>query len=552
MTIASYRLKLTRVNNLKFKVSARIPARFVAESPVLLERSGGLYTVSLDINALIPSLTGLLNDFTDLSGNIAVTQMNSGTDASSATYWRGDGVWATPAGSGDVVAPASSTDNAIVRFDGTSGALLQDSLVTINDLGHIDIDSDSTFIGKDAGAVNNPPAPTDGINNTFIGSGAGAANTSGYAQTFIGYNAGNVNTTGIVNTFIGYQAGLRNTIGGSNTFIGTDAGAGNVHGDNQVIIGFHAGLNLGPADGAGNNVIIGYEASITASTGVDNTMVGNRVGYNNTSGDQNVFIGSAAGFANTTADFNVLVGYNAGTALTTGGSNTFVGGRAGETATTGTGNVFIGRAAGFYETGSSKLFIDNAARTNESDGRVKALVYGIFDAAVANQYFQVNGNILGAASATFGATTLEGSRFGVVHDGASLVGARMVDSNAVAGADNSIVFVRNASTVGSIQTSLTNTVYNTSSDRDRKTDIRPFERSGEIVDALQIRDFEWKLEPGTRGVGVVAQEAFEVFPDAVSPSVEPGGWAVDYSKYVPVLIAEIQQLRARVKELESS
>lgn len=38
--------------------------------------------------------------------------------------------WATV---GDVVGPGSSTDNAIVRFDGTTGKLLQNSAVTIDD-----------------------------------------------------------------------------------------------------------------------------------------------------------------------------------------------------------------------------------------------------------------------------------------------------------------------------------------------------------------------------------------------------------------------------------
>lgn len=40
-------------------------------------------------------------------------------------------------GSGDVVGPASSTDNAIVRFDGTTGKLIQNSTVTISDGGGI-------------------------------------------------------------------------------------------------------------------------------------------------------------------------------------------------------------------------------------------------------------------------------------------------------------------------------------------------------------------------------------------------------------------------------
>ncbi len=40
---------------------------------------------------------------------------------------------------GDVVGPASATDNAIVRFDLTTGKLIQDSLVTIDDAGKIGV-----------------------------------------------------------------------------------------------------------------------------------------------------------------------------------------------------------------------------------------------------------------------------------------------------------------------------------------------------------------------------------------------------------------------------
>jgi len=40
-------------------------------------------------------------------------------------------------GTGDVVGPASATDNAITRFDGTTGKLIQNSVVSISDLGAI-------------------------------------------------------------------------------------------------------------------------------------------------------------------------------------------------------------------------------------------------------------------------------------------------------------------------------------------------------------------------------------------------------------------------------
>lgn len=62
------------------------------------------------------------------------------TDGSGNLGWVSAG-----AGSGDVVGPASATDHAIVRFDLTTGKLIQNSSVTIDDAGTINIPSGQTY-----------------------------------------------------------------------------------------------------------------------------------------------------------------------------------------------------------------------------------------------------------------------------------------------------------------------------------------------------------------------------------------------------------------------
>lgn len=145
-------------------------------------------------------------------------------------------------------------------------------------------------------------------------------------NTAIGHGALASNTTGSVNIAIGKGALASNTIENYSVAIGVDAlkSYTGVPGSENTAIGSVALKRLTTGN---NNTSVGSDSLTFTTTGNLNTAIGQFAGYSNTTGSNNSFLGDAAGKDNTTGSYNVFVGYRSG-ALdypTTGSYNTFVG-----------------------------------------------------------------------------------------------------------------------------------------------------------------------------------------------------------------------------------
>jgi hypothetical protein len=114
-------------------------------------------------------------------------------------------------------------------------------------------------------------------------------------------------------------------------------------------------------------------------------------------------------------------------------------------------------------------------------------------------------------------------------------------------------FLYAGSVIGSIaQSGTTAVLYNTTSDQRLKENIADADDAGSKIDAIQVRQYDWKADGSHQDYGMIAQELQTVAPEAVSGDADSEEMmGVDYSKLVPMLVKEIQSLRTRITALES-
>jgi hypothetical protein len=544
--------------------------------------------------------TGVRNSFIGYQAGFANT---SGTDNVFVGFKAGDstttGYENTAVGSEALQEITTANQNTAMGF----WALYSNTATGNTAFGHSAAYSNTTgtdnvAIGRSALNLN-----TTGAGNTALGVSAGNGNTTGNYNMAIGRSSLLANSTGSNNTGVGYLA-LATTSVSDNSAIGYQAGRAVSTGQQNTLVGSNAGYSgTNNLTTGTNNIIIGYNAAASAATVSNEITLGNAsitslripgLQAGKTTGDVLTFDGSKIvlqtpsggggsllGDTDNATPFETSLGYQAGNA-NTGVNNSFIGYQAGLANTSGADNTAIGYLAlngntiGGYNTAIGTLSASSA-------NHYYTVAIGYYSLSNLNGAYQ---NVGVGTYAGGGLTTGDENTFigdnagGLVTTGAyntligSGAGVRLSSGADLTTGSNNIIIGRYATpTTSSVNNQITlgnssittlrcqvTTITALSDVRD-KTDIQPLAAGLGFINALNPVEFTWNMRDGGKvgepDTGFIAQDlkAVQEQTGVTIPGLvyedNPERLEAGYGKLLPVLVKAIQELSAKVAELEA-
>jgi hypothetical protein len=320
------------------------------------------------------ALSGV-NLASQVTGNLPVTNLNSGSAASSTTFWRGDGVWAIPSGGGG----GSGTVTSIDVSGGSTGLTTSGGPVTtsgtITLAGTLAVANGGTGVTSSSGANSvvlrdaNGNITTNCLFESFTSQAASGTTivlTAASAQNFqITGSGGQIirlpNATTLPNgalfTFNNNQSSGAITVqNNSSTTVATINSGGYVTVtllDNTTAAGSWDRHDQTPANVSWSTNTFDYPGSITSATWNGNVVAYNRGG----TGQSAAFVAGGIVYGSTTSALAVTAVGTSGQVLTSNGAGT----PTWETPTTGTVTSVSGTIGRITSTGGTTPVIDLAS-----------------------------------------------------------------------------------------------------------------------------------------------------------------------------------------------
>jgi hypothetical protein len=228
---------------------------------------------------------------------------------------------------------------------------------------------------------------------------------------------------------------------------------------------------------------------------------------------------------------NTTIGGNTGRIVTTGHNNVIVGGEAGGNLTTGSFNVFVGTsAAQAQQTSSGNTIVGHGGAFSYIE---------MTDCTMIGQ----------TAGGQAGFLTSTGTNLTMLGNGAIASGTAV--SNQITLGNSAITSLRCAVT----------SITALSDERDKKN-IQPLNYGLDLIERLNPVSFDWNTRDGQKvGVkdfGFIAQDLAEVEDSldaerlALTLRDNPDKLEASPGRLIPILVKAVQELSARVQELENA